>query len=197
MTLITRNNNGCTDTTTKKFLLKIDTGNIFSNKEMNVCRGSQFRLPGDSAAVQNYWSPASYLDSFDIYDPVCRPAANIRYQYNIVKKSGNLVNNANFSDGNVGFSSKYTYDSLVNGPGYYFISANAQLWNPGFQKCPCDTVNSVDTMLIVSGSTQNNLSVWNSTISVAPNTNYIFAFVAESLSFTDSLELQSPSTAAR
>jgi gliding motility-associated-like protein len=182
--LVVSDNNNCFDTVFKKFLLNIDTGNIFLNKDLKICNGGIVRLPGDPDASQHCWSPGGYLDSFDIYDPVCSTPVNATYQYNIVKRSPNVVNNGNFSNGNSGFSSEYILDSLVNTAGHYFVCNKPRLWNPLYQDC------TTDTMLVVNGSTVKSLAVWKSRLHVTANTNYAFSFNAYSLTKTKSLVLE-------
>ncbi|HYK44563.1 MAG TPA: gliding motility-associated C-terminal domain-containing protein [Parafilimonas sp.] len=191
VTLIAKDAKGCRDTTVKKFLLQIDTGHIFSTKSFPLCTGTNMSLPGDSTAVQSFWSPPDYLSGTDVAYPLCAPITDTRYQYNIVKRDGaNLITNGNFFDGNTGFSTKYKYDSLATGAGHYFISTNPHQVNPFFETCPWDTLYSFDTMMIVNGSTVPNTTVWNSKPQVTPNTNYIFSFIGAALTFTTSLQLQ-------
>jgi gliding motility-associated-like protein len=189
--LVVLNQNGCYDTIFKDFLLSIDKGNIFAAKNLSVCSGSAFHMPGDPDAYKNCWSPATYLNATDTYDPLCTPLADIGYQYNIITKGPSLVANGNFSRGNTGFSSDYIFDSTINTTGYYFVGPKPKQWDSLYENCFMDTIiTSGDTMMIVNGSTQKGLAVWDSTLDVAPNTNYIFGFYAQPLAKTDSLVLQ-------
>jgi gliding motility-associated-like protein len=188
--LVVLNQNGCNDTIFKPFLLSIDKGNIFSSKNMSVCSGASFRMAGDPDAFKNCWSPAKFLNATDTYDPLCTPATDVAYQYNIIKKGGTVITNGNFSNGNNGFSTDYVFDSTINTSGHYFVGPKPKQWNPLYDNCFMDTTTFIgDTMLIVNGGTQKGMLVWDSTVTVAPNTNYILSFFAQSLTVTDSLVL--------
>jgi gliding motility-associated-like protein len=187
--LVVMNQNGCFDTISKDFLLSIDRGHIFATKELSVCKGASFRMDGDPDAVANCWSPVTYLSSFDIFNPVCTPLAPIDYQYNIITKDPSVISNGNFSNGNTGFLTEYVFDSIVNTKGHYFVGPRPRQWNPLYDNCLIDTT-IVDTMMIVNGATTKNLTVWEETVDVAPNTNYMFTYLAQSLTTTDSLVLE-------
>jgi gliding motility-associated-like protein len=188
--LVVMNQYGCFDTTVKKFLLNIDTGNIFSSKQLNVCKGVPFSMPGDSAVAQNCWSPSTFLDSIDTYNPLCTPLNNIGYQYNIVKRGQNTVANGNFSSGNIGFFTEYIFDSIINTTGYYFVGPKPRRWNQLYENCFMDSDILGDTMMIVNGSTQDDVAVWEAVMNVEPNTNYMFSAFAQALTTTNSLVLQ-------
>ncbi len=185
--LVVQNQNGCLDTVSKKFLLNIDKGHIFINKKLSVCKGSQIQLPGDPEAIVNCWSPNIYLSSTAIYNPVCKPARDTTYQYNIIKKGRDLVSNGTFEAGNTGFSSQYAYDSNSAGSGRYYITSKPELWNPLYKNCNSKDVE--DTMMIVDGAVKKNTTVWQATVHVIPNTNYVFYFFAQSLTPTNSIVL--------
>jgi gliding motility-associated-like protein len=188
--LVVLNQNGCYDTTIKNFLLSIDKGNLFASKELNVCKNISFSMPGDSNAALNCWSPSTFLNSVDIYDPVCTPLNNINYQYNILDRGANVVSNGNFSSGNTGFSTGYIFDSIINTAGYYFVGPKPKKWNKLYENCFLDSAFLGDTMMIVDGSTKNDVTVWEAIMNVTPNTNYVFGAFAQSLTATDSLVLQ-------
>ena len=78
-------------------------------------------MPGDPDAADNCWSPVAYLNAFDVYNPLCTPFNNIGYQYNVIKRDPSIVVNGNFSNGNLGFSTDYNFDSIVNTKGHYFV----------------------------------------------------------------------------
>ena len=151
-TVVVRNQYGCLDTASKKFLLSIDKGHIFVNKQLAICKGSEIQLPGDSEATANCWLNYVYLSSNDIYNPVCRPALDTAYQYNIIRKGKELVPNSSFTAGNTGFVTQYTYSSNSYGSGYYFITSKPKLWNPEYKNCNLDSNNIEDTMMVVDGS---------------------------------------------
>jgi PKD repeat protein len=94
----------------------------------------------------------------------------------------NLVVNGDFSAGNLGFSSGYTFCSTspclltagaFAGAGYYAVGSNTQFYHPSFWGC--DHTTGTGDLLIVNGNGVTNVSVWCETISVTPNTDYVFS----------------------
>jgi gliding motility-associated-like protein len=103
-----------------------------------------------------------------------------------------LVPNGDFSLGNVGFSSSYNYIPPPNiGEGEYWIATGAQVstWNGGMTSNGDHTTGSGDFML-VNGSGTPNSSVWCQTISVSPNTTYLFSTWVSSLNNSMPAQLQ-------
>jgi len=189
VSLVVKNRTGCLDTVSKQMGLVIQRNNIFLSKELNICKNDTLHLQGDSTAIAHCWSPVTYLDSFNIYDPLVKPAASINYQYNIVARSSNLIPNHTFNRGDSDFNSDYIYDSVVNTSGHYYVGNNPQKWNSLYQNCLADS-SFIDTMLVVNGSTIPNAAIWIKHISVVPNTNYQFSFFLQTITTTDSVVLQ-------
>ncbi len=187
--MVGKNIDGCVDTIIKQFAINIIHGEIYEDKSVNACINGTTHLEGDSTALDNCWSPATYLDSVDIYDPLIDPKSNVTYQYNEVKKGTNIITNGNFEGGNTNFLSQYIYDSAINSNGYYYITSNPQLWNSSYAICPYDS-SFLDTMMLVNGSTVPKTIVWSKRISVLANTNYQFIFHSAVLVATDSLVLE-------
>lgn len=84
--------------------------------------------------------------------------------------TNNLVTNGNFSNGNNGFSSAYTYNasSLWN-EGTYAVTTNANNVHSGF------TGTGAGNFLVVNGSTNPGSQVWCQEVEVTPNTLYNFS----------------------
>lgn len=100
--------------------------------------------------------------------------------------SGNLVINGDFEQGDVGFSTDYTYATVV-GPwgllsaeGVYVIGSNANNYHTFFQGF--DHTNPPNgQFMIVNGAATPNTNVWCQTIEVLPNTWYSFAAWAQNI----------------
>lgn len=191
VSMITAGIDGCLDTTNKKFLLNIDSGVIFTNRLVTVCKGKQVPLSGDPSAFKNCWLPPTYLSATNIHNPICKPLDEIWYDHINLKYKTNVIKNASFNGGNELFSSDYMYDSFDNSSGHYFVGPLPNLWNNDYENCytDIDTFFLGDTMMIVNGSTQAGMVVWKQTVKVLPNTNYVFNFFGRSLTATDSIEL--------
>jgi hypothetical protein len=91
----------------------------------------------------------------------------------------NLAANANFSGGNTGFSSGYTFsNSSPLQPGQYWVGSNPSQINAGFTSCGDHTTGS-GNMLVVNGGASTSTPVWCQTYTVVPNSTYLFeAWVA-------------------
>lgn len=95
--------------------------------------------------------------------------------------AANYVQNGDFSSSG-GFSSGYTLNNNNPPlqPGQYWIGSNPGTINPGFALC--NDHSGGGNMLVANGASNPNTPVWSQTISVAPNSNYIFEGWAASLS---------------
>lgn len=92
------------------------------------------------------------------------------------------VTNGNFSAGNTGFGSGYTYTISVAPTftaGNYTIGTNPNSYNGGWISMS-DPTDSGLNMMIVNGATNGTSPVWDETVSVTPDTTYTFtAWVAD------------------
>ncbi len=93
--------------------------------------------------------------------------------------SAQLVN-GDFSAGNTGFTSGYTYSSGSDpGPGNYTLNTSPKLFNAGAAAFG-DHTTGTGLMLIADGSQTASVNVWSQTISLTPNTSYHFSAYATS-----------------
>lgn len=92
--------------------------------------------------------------------------------------SGNLVVNGNFSAGNTGFTSDYTYvaSGTSTTPGTYGIRTASQDFNPAYAAF-ADHTSGTGQMMLVDGGTPTQ-AVWTETIGTSENTRYVFSFWA-------------------
>lgn len=165
--------------------LQVDAG-----PDTNVCYpggsvGLMGSITGDDVFYQ--WTPASGLSNPFILTPVANVNADITYTltaYAIDPNSPELVINGDFSAGNTGFSSDYTY--VVDLPavqnemvpeGTYTVITNPNLVHTGFSPCTDHTSGS-GNMMVVNGAA-NLQDIWCQTVSVTPGALYnISAWVA-------------------
>ncbi len=88
----------------------------------------------------------------------------------------NLVVNGDFSSGNTSFSSAYTYCNSGNclyPESRYSIGTNANVFHNAFSGN--DHTTGTGNFMIVNGAATANTSTWCQSISVTPNTTYIFS----------------------
>jgi len=88
--------------------------------------------------------------------------------------SANLVVNGDFSSGNTGFTSEYTYTSSLLPAGVYYVGTNPQAHNGNFSPCGDHTTGN-GLMMIVNGDTVPDVGVWSQTVAVTPGTDYFFS----------------------
>jgi hypothetical protein len=96
-------------------------------------------------------------------------------RYSVVTPvTGNIVN-GDFSEGNTGFTSDYTYRPGGDANDDYNIGTNVQAWNPVLGNCG-DHTSGTGNMMMVSGySPVANRKVWEESVTVQPNADYDFS----------------------
>ena len=95
-----------------------------------------------------------------------------------------LVINGNFSSGNTGFTTLYTYvgtpgSTALYPEGYYAVGTNANNYHSSFY-CSQDHTTGSGNFMIVNGSPATQ-EIWEETVTVLPNTIYYFSAWATSL----------------
>ena len=131
-----------------------------------ICSGDIVQvLPSVSTnGVSGTWSPALNNTATTTYT-FTPDSSNI---------GSNLIGNGDFSAGNAGFNSDYVYtiNNGVNGSqGSYGVVSNASTWFRFFDNC-----RGNGNFLIADGSTSNGSKVWEQTVNVLPNHNYVFSY---------------------
>jgi len=106
------------------------------------------------------------------------------YWCEVTYPTGNLVTNGNFSAGNSGFSTDFTYSSFsVNSEGAYTIGTNAAFYHPQFSG------TGTGNFLIANAGYQSYINgqwdIWCQTIPVCPGQTYNLLYKARTL--TDEL----------
>ena len=166
-------NSNCKDTITKIIAVNVTKNNIILTPDTTICINSTKQLrtqPGLSFC----WSPSTWLDNPNSPTPITSTPGNITYYYTAEVLGNNLVVNGDFSNGNTGFSSDYTYSTSGLPTGVYFVGNNPTSWHPNMPPCKDHTTGS-GNILLVNGAEQANVKVWSQTITVTPNTSYAFS----------------------
>ncbi len=145
-------------------------------------------LSGSDSVFSILWSPATGLSTTTALNPtlIVGPASSY---YTITVRSinpYNLVVNGDFSAGNTGFTSSYTYasgPSSVLLEGHYSVYDNPFSVHTGFTSFG-DHTTGTGEMMIINGS-PTPTDVWCQTITVDPYTDYDFsAWIANCSSVT-------------
>jgi hypothetical protein len=105
----------------------------------------------------------------------------------------NLITNGNFESGNSGFTTQYNHIANPGGmalwnKGTYTVAKNPKSYHMNFDPCDDHTSGS-GKMMILNGSGSLSI-IWCQTISVNPNTYYVFDAWATSVENTSPAELQ-------
>lgn len=107
----------------------------------------------------------------------------------------NLITNGDFSGGNSGFASQYRYSSGSTAETTYFVGSNPRDLHPDAASFGDHTTGN-GLMLIANGATNSNTFVWEQSIALVANANYLFSGWAASWgNFGDALD-PSPSQIA-
>jgi gliding motility-associated-like protein len=152
-----------------------------------ICSGTPTNLSVSGSTTSYLWTsnPAdSSLTSSNNTSatPTVSPLATTTYTVTSTSNSpsSNMVTNGDFSLGNTGFTSDYTY--LVNAgggaQGVYGVATTAVSWFQFFPSCNVEHTTGTGKMMVIDGSTLNagNDKVWGQTITVQPNQTYTFSY---------------------
>jgi gliding motility-associated-like protein len=153
--------------------------NVILNNDTAVCNATPIQInttlvPSDSFI----WSPIIGLSNPNSTNPTASP--NTTTTYHIDKRiiGCNQIINGSFEGGPYGFTSSYTYTAPTSGSNttaaQYTVSNNPNPWNLFSSSCT-DHTSGTGNMLIVNGSTTANVSIWEQTIAITPNTDYNFS----------------------
>ncbi|RMG80826.1 MAG: PKD domain-containing protein, partial [Bacteroidetes bacterium] len=124
------------------------------------------------------WSPATGLSDPNILNPTAFVTAPITYTLTaqgVDPAAPNLIQNGDFEQGNVGFSSVYTNNqtNLIN-PGTYAIVPSPAIVLSTFPSCD-DHTTGVGNMMVVHGQSSAGHNVWCQTVPVVPGNSYEFS----------------------
>ncbi|MCB9186915.1 MAG: gliding motility-associated C-terminal domain-containing protein [Flavobacteriales bacterium] len=149
--------------------------NAVAGPDTTVCAGQSVQLTSSGGTTYS-WSPAAGLNNPNAQNPTATPLTTTTYTVTVGQPTGNLIFNGDFSQGNVGFNSDYTYyDGPPNmGEALFSVVANANSIHNAFQGTGHTGNAPVDSFMVVNGAGTPNQNVWCQTISVSPNTDYFF-----------------------
>ncbi len=141
--------------------------------DTTICLGESVQLFAGGGETY-VWDPPAGLNDPTVQNPIATPLATTTYTVTVGQTSGNLVFNGDFSLGNVGFGSDYTYATQLNPEGLYSIVTDANTVHNAFQGTGHTGNAPVDSFMVVNGAGTPNQNVWCQTVSVSPNTDYYF-----------------------
>ena len=137
----------------------------------NIQPGESVTLTA-SGAMYYRWSPDTGLSTTEGPVTVASPTVTTTYTCSGYAPGDESVVNSNFDQGNVGFTSDYTFSDNLYPEGTYGVGSNARAFHPDFIGTGH---GGSGNFMIVNGSTSPNTNVWTEQITVVPNTYYAFS----------------------
>lgn len=178
----------CASSTARTIAATLQPAEILVTPDSNICAGKAVLL-NTKAGLNFCWSPTTGLSDPTSSSPTATPAVTTKYHYTALVTGSNLVVNGDFSAGNTGFQSDYTYATNGFPAGMYGVGPNPAAWLPNAPACT-DHTSETGNMLIVNGTQEPDLRVWSQTIVIQPNTNYAFSAWLENITTVNPASLQ-------
>ena len=88
--------------------------------------------------------------------------------------AGPIVN-GNFELGYAGFTTQYTYTTNLSAPRTFFVGIDPHRYNSRAVSYT-DHTSGFGRMLIANGAAETDVTVWQQTVSVTPNKQYVFCY---------------------
>ncbi len=181
--------NGCRDSVVKTITVSnLFDNSLVTNSDTVICLGDSIMLNTSAGFPEYCWKVSSGnlpagLNAF------VKPSVNTTYTLNAQVTGTNLVVNGDFSAGNSGFSSDYIHAFPNLTEAQYWVGSNPSSWNGALNNCG-DHTSGTGNMMTVNGSPVQGARIWSQTISVLPNTNYVFSTWLQSLNNVNAASLQ-------
>jgi|UPI000484ECDE gliding motility-associated-like protein len=167
---------------------------ITINPPVTICAGSPTNLSVSGSPDPYLWTanpPDSTLTTANNTSatPTVSPTITTVYTVTsgVVANPTNLIVNGDFTLGNTGFLSDYTYYNVGTVPssgqqGAYGVATNSRNWFNNFSSCLDHTIPN-GNMLVADGSTTGTARVWHTQtpITVLPGKNYTFSYFLTSV----------------
>ena len=156
---------------------------VDAGPDLTVCSGGgSVRLMGgslDGTIVEAVWTPATGLSDPNDLEPTATISGPVTYTLTaqVFDPTANLIINGDFEAGDTGFFTSYDLGSvgnfgLLSDEGEYVISTNSNLTHDNFSDCPDHTGGG--NMMVINGSSFPAARIWCQTVTVSPNTDYVF-----------------------
>lgn len=127
------------------------------------------------------WQPVSAFNNPSDSVQTVSTTSTVTYHVTGHYIGDNKVVNGDFENGNTGFSSNYTYSNsasawgIIGETGTYTVNTSSANVHNSFGNIPCvDHTTGTGQCMFINGSETPNTEVWRQTITVLPNTDYIF-----------------------
>ena len=183
-------NGTCVDTIKKSILISFQHADIVLTPDTIICFNTNKILRSSIDSTLRFcWSPANFLNNPAFANPTTSTPSAITYTLLATAAENNLVTNGDFSNGNTGFTSGYfPRQSLPLTTGSYTIAPTSLNTGPATADC-IDHNNPPGNMMVIWGD-NNATEVWKQTVTVSPNTNYIFKIWAQTVTVNNFLTIK-------
>ncbi|MBK8564413.1 MAG: hypothetical protein IPN76_14025 [Saprospiraceae bacterium] len=154
--------------------LTVLAGVSASADDLHICAGESSQLLAQGG--QSYtWSPAVGLSATDVPNPIAMPSQTTTYTVTGTSQTANLIFNGDFELGNVGFASSYTYNPInIGAQSVYALPTDVNDVHSFAAHCH-DHTTGAGKLMAVNGSGTPNTIVWEQTVPVQPQVDYIFS----------------------
>jgi gliding motility-associated-like protein len=142
-----------------------------------ICVGDTVQLSSSLAGLLYYWDPTTGLSDDSITNPQAWPNVTTTYVLTalVIDPTKELVVNGDFESGNTSFTSEYTVNNAnLYTEGQYAVSDNPGDFHSNWAACG-DHTSGTGNMMIINGDSEDNVHVWETSITVEPNTLYAFS----------------------
>jgi gliding motility-associated-like protein len=156
-----------------------------------ICKGDTitYAVTSSPQIVSHTWSPNYHISNTNTPTVSMWPDTSTTYILTRTGVSSNLIFNGDFLFGNMGFTSAYTYTTNLWPEATYCIGTNPQTFHTNFSPCG-DHTTGTGNMMVVNAAGTPNVIVWQQTIPVVPNTNYLFSCWLTSVHTSSPAQLQ-------
>ncbi|MEI6696270.1 MAG: gliding motility-associated C-terminal domain-containing protein [Bacteroidota bacterium] len=155
-----------------------------------ICKGDTVTLSASNPFALSYsWTPGYNISSLTIPNPKVYPNQTTTYHVTIYGITNNLIPNGDFSQGNTGFTSGYTYTTNLWPEATYYVGTNPFTYHANFAPCT-DHTTGTGNMMIVNGASVTNTNIWQKNVTVNPYSIYVFSCWLTSVTPTFPAELQ-------
>ena len=155
------------------------------------CSGASIKLTCDAVgATQYFWTGPNGFTSAERNPTILNAKSTMSGVYTVVASTStdnNLVKNADFEQGNTGFTSTYKYTStatdwsqtILNPRNYTVTNDPGHPWgydlSTWFKSCG-DHTSGTGKMLCVNAASETDVEIWGTDVTVQPNMNYSLSY---------------------
>ncbi len=175
----------CDSIVTTILSITICTCDFDLGPDTSFCQGESLLLNAGSGYDNYLWQDNSNAQTY-----LVNATGTYYCTTTFIDSSDNLVVNGDFEQGNIGFTTDYGPGvggafGLLTNAGTYAINTSPSNVHNNFFSC-VDHTSGTGNLMIVNGSNVPNTDVWCQTITVSPNTDYLFSAWVISLETTNS-----------